>query len=166
MTTMNLGCGPDSWGDVRVDIDFMTQTGIKSKLNLRADAQQLPFRDNVFSTCRCWHVVEHAADPLKVFREVRRTSQFSSLRFPVDEGYYKQILLGLIGLDWNMFINGYRTLRTRAHRWIIRSSSARRTDRFIEFPRWLVILRHGRKGRLFARYFRPLRFYYEFEISI
>ena len=161
---MNLGCGPDSWGDVRVDIDYMTQTGVKSRLNVRADAENLPFRDSAFSECRCWHMIEHSIHPMRVLAEIRRTSNSASIRFPIDEGYYKQMVIGLIGLDWNMFITAYRTLRKRAHRWIITSPQARKTDRFVEFPRWLVVLKYGRKAKALSQLFKPLKYYYELEV--
>src|SRR5260370_23128157 len=42
LRTLNVGCGPDDWADVRVDVDFKTQTGATSNLNLIPDAVQRP----------------------------------------------------------------------------------------------------------------------------
>jgi SAM-dependent methyltransferase len=164
--TLNLGCGPDTWGEVRVDIDTKTQTGVESKLNLRADAHKLPFRDGAFASCRCWHVLEHVENPVQVISELRRTCRSTSMRFPVDEGYYMQMMIGAIGLDWPMFINAYRTMKRRAHRWIIHCPSATLSDRFIEYPRWIQALRYGRKARFLRRFSRPFRYYYEMEVSM
>jgi SAM-dependent methyltransferase len=164
--TLNLGCGPDGWGEVRVDVDTRTQTGVESKLNVRADAHNLPFRDAAFSYCRCWHVLEHVESPARVLSELRRTCREASLRFPVDEGYYMQMIIGAIGFDWPLFINAYRTMKRRAHKWIIRWPKAKLSDRFIEYPRWIQALRFGRKARFLRRFSRPFRYYYEMEISI
>lgn len=53
-TTFNVGCWPDSWGDVRVDVDYHAQTGILSRLNLMADVHSLPFIDEAFREVRCF----------------------------------------------------------------------------------------------------------------
>jgi hypothetical protein len=164
--TLNLGCGPDDWGDVRVDIDSKTQTGVASKFNIRADAHMLPFRDRAFSYGRCWHVLEHVEKPAQVISELQRTCIEGSMRFPVDEGYYMQMMIGAISLDWPLFINAYRTMKRRAHKWIIRCPQAKLSGRFIEYPKWIQALRFGRKARLLRRFSRPLRYYYEMEVSI
>src|SRR5260370_4209136 len=59
LRTLNVGCGPDDWGDVRVDVDFKTQTGATSKLNLRADAHHLPFLKGLSPLVLCWHLLVH-----------------------------------------------------------------------------------------------------------
>jgi len=158
--SLNLGCGEDDWGDIRIDVDFRTQTGLKSKLNIRADAHHLPFRDHAFADARCWHVLEHARNPRTVMEELRRTCKRVSVRFPVDEGYKMQMLIGLTNLEPARFIHAYRTFRRRAHLWIIRPfGNARISDRFIEYPVW-----HGRKGPIARRLFRPRRYYFEWEV--
>ncbi len=162
LASLNLGCGPDDWGDIRVDFDFATQTGVPSKLNLRADAHALPFRDKAFASCRCWHVLEHVDDPKQVVREIRRVSRSADIRCPVDEGYWMQIMIGMINLQWPVFINAYRTARHRYHRWIIRPPKGSYvSDRYIVYPRMFV---SGRKARLLRRFAR--RYYYEWTLMI
>src|SRR5437667_8799773 len=68
---LDVGCGPDEWGDVRLDIDLRTQTGVKSQLNVMADAHYLPFIDKAFYYVRCWHVLEHIAFPALAVCETR-----------------------------------------------------------------------------------------------
>ena len=152
----------DDWGDVRVDIDYSTQVGERSKLTVMADAHHLPFRDGVFGECRCWHVLEHVDDPLRVVREIRRVSRSADIRCPVDEGYWMQIIIGIINLHWTMFINAYRTARRQYHRWIIKPpDGSYRSDRYIVYPRMFV---SGRKARLLRRFTR--RYYYEWRMTI
>jgi len=182
LTTLNVGCGQDDWGEIRVDVDYETQTRFESKLNVRADAHHLPFRDRVFSSGRCWHVLEHIDNPTQVLLELSRTCERFDVRFPVDEGYYMQIVIGLLNLDFQMFLGAFRTLRGRFHLWRIAPSFIERalysqtkyslsspkiSDRFIGYPSPRILL-SGRKSRLFRRFFKnPLRkYYYEWEVKV
>jgi hypothetical protein len=160
--TLNIGCGPDDWGDVRLDLAFETQTGLSSRLNVRADAQALPFREEAFLSCRCWHVLEHVDNPFQVVREILRVSSSADVRFPVDDGYKKHLLIYLINLDLTGFLNAFRTLRRRAHIWIINPASLSSmvprarvevSDRRILLDP-LSRLSFGRKGRLLRKVFR------------
>src|ERR1700747_3240877 len=99
MATLNLGCGDDYWGDVRVDVDEFTQLGIPSGLNLKADAHFLPFREKVFSETRCFHVLEHLKNPAVAIEEIRRVSERAVLRFPIDDGYKRRLLIAWSELD-------------------------------------------------------------------
>jgi hypothetical protein len=180
--TLNVGCGQDNWGEVRVDVDYETQTHFESKLNVRADAHHLPFRDKAFTFGRCWHVLEHLENPSQVLFELWRTCERLDIRFPVDEGYYMQMIIGCLNLDIQMFLGAYRTLRGRFHLWRIgpsfleRSlkdqtgcslSSATVSERFIGYPSPRLLL-SGRKSRLFKPLFRtPIRkYYYEWKVEV
>jgi len=190
LRTLNVGCGPDDWGDVRVDVDFKTQTGATSKLNVRADAHYLPFRDSVFSFGRCWHVLEHVENPAQALLELRRTCESFDVRFPVDEGYYKQMIIGALSLDVGMFLGAYRTMKGRFHRWRISPSFVRRSlrmdqnkllltnatisDRFIRCPHSSGLL-SGRKSAVFRRVLNALgplpkkatmKYYYEWKVEV
>jgi hypothetical protein len=77
--------------------------GLSSKLNVRADAHALPFRDKAFARCRCWHVLERVQDPPRVLSEIRRVSSSADVRFPVDEGYKMQMLIGVLKLGMGDF---------------------------------------------------------------
>ncbi len=119
MLTLNVGCGSDPWGDVRVDLEHQTQTGVRSMLNLRADAHYLPFRDNAFEHAKCWHVLEHLENPHQAVREIRRVSAHSELRFPIRDGYKRELLLGLLGLSPSVFVRTAFTWTRQTHIWVI-----------------------------------------------
>lgn len=129
LRTLNVGCGPDDWGDVRVDVVFKTQLGATSKFNVRADAHRLPFRNGVFSLGRCWYVLEHVENPAEALLELRRTGKSFDVRFPIDEGYYKQMIIGALSLDVGMFLGAYRAMKGRFHRWRISPSFVERSLR-------------------------------------
>lgn len=162
LTSLNLGCGQDEWGDVRVDFDFATQTGIYSKLNVRADAHALPFREKSFATCRCWHVLEHVQNPIQVLNEIRRVSLSADVRFPVDEGYKMLMMIGILNLDWLIFKTAYLTFRRRIHKWIIKPfGQFTVSDRYFAYPTWTT---KGRKSRYLRRFLR--KFYYEWKVDL
>ncbi len=54
--------------DGYVNLDLFAVPGV----NVAADAQQLPFRDRVFSRVECDAVLEHVRDPLRVMSEIER----------------------------------------------------------------------------------------------
>jgi hypothetical protein len=112
--------------------------------------------------CRCWHVLEHVEKPSQVVREILRVSSSADLRFPVDEGYTKHLLIYFFNLDVAGFLGAYRTLRRRAHLWIIDPTFlsslvphavVERSDRRMMLdPFWRLSL--GRKGKLLKKVFR------------
>ena len=162
LTSLNLGCGPDEWGDVRVDVDFATQIGERSKLNVRADAHVLPFRDKAFGNCRCWHVLEHVRNPIQVLNEIRRVSLSADVRFPVDEGYKMLMMIGILNLEWAAFKGAYLTFRRRAHRWVIKPfGKFAVSDRYYKYPTWAI---KGRKSRFLRRLFR--KYYFEWKVDL
>ena len=117
--TLNLCRGPDNWGDIKVDIAFRTQTGLSSLPDVIADAQQLPFRGYSFSFCRCRHVIEHVDDPRQVINEIQRVADYESIRFPTDNGVTSRFLIGLSRLNLRDMLQGVRTWRKGAHKWVI-----------------------------------------------
>lgn len=63
---LNLGCGEQTYGDVRVDI-------YRSKANLLADVEKsLPFKDNVFDEVYSRHFFEHLRNSSSVLGEMVR----------------------------------------------------------------------------------------------
>jgi len=67
---LNLGCGNDKRGDIRIDI-----TPKKSGVNLVADAHHLPLRNKVINATLCKSVLEHVESPLKVILEMKRVTK-------------------------------------------------------------------------------------------
>jgi len=81
---LNVGCGPDTWGDVRLDVSLDYWMG-NSTANIVADAQNLPFKDNSFSELRIHEVLEHLPDWKKALSECCRvTREKLSISVPVD----------------------------------------------------------------------------------
>ena len=74
---LNIGCGNDKEGDVRLDIK-PTPTA-----NIIADAHHLPLR-NLFKRIKCYHVLEHLYSPIRALREMRRVCNngFIHIRVP------------------------------------------------------------------------------------
>ena len=84
---LDVGCGHQPKGIVNVDL-FVEATNHRSDdqrecndspLNpktipnlIRADAQSLPFRDNVFDDAVSCHVIEHVPNPTRMLREMLR----------------------------------------------------------------------------------------------
>jgi len=63
---LNLGCGVDQWGDLRIDLVPTSST------NLVADAQRLPLRDATVSEVRETNLFEHLPNPAQHLLEVKR----------------------------------------------------------------------------------------------
>ena len=156
--TLNVGCGCDSWGDVRVDIErFSWRYRKPTTANVIADAHHLPFRDKIFTHVRCWHVLEHLKDPRKALKELRRVCNGTlDLKYPiwhlynyVGEALYlikKTILLPLIikrlgvweGLNnWKITLSQILRWKERYadHRWYIHVKGEHRHKFFIFIPK-------------------------------
>lgn len=67
--TLNLGCGPDMRGDVRVDVEKTEATTVV------ADARNLPFPAGYFDTVLIIGVLHHITDYEKVVAEACRVSR-------------------------------------------------------------------------------------------
>ena len=158
--TLNLGCGPDNWGDIKVDIAFRTRTCLPSLPDVIADGQQVPFGDCSFSFCRCWHVIEHVDGPRQVINEIRRVADHASIRFPTDNGVTSRFLIGLVTLDLHSITHSIRTWRTGAHKWVIIPQHGTK-----HYQDMLSFLHSGRKARFF-RWIRPILMPWEWEINI
>jgi len=95
--TLNVGCGTDPWGDVRVDImRYSPYSFLPTSVNVVADVQYLPFRSNSFSVYGCFHVLEHVSNPRAALQEVRRVSDIVIVRVPIWHLY--SFLIGTIAL--------------------------------------------------------------------
>lgn len=87
METLNIGCGYDQWGDVRLDINKKYH-GRKVNLNIRADAQVLPFRNKSFMKLRASHILEHLVNWEKALEEwCRVTRDQIEIEIPTDPGF-------------------------------------------------------------------------------
>ena len=88
MTTINVGCGSDSWGDVKLDCARAPKeyylTNNQSSANIIADARHLPFIDKCFSELRAFHVLEHIKDWEKALKEWCRVANKVKIRVPTN----------------------------------------------------------------------------------
>ena len=105
---LNVGCGTDNYGDVRIDIIYKhpKKTTYKKEMavNVIADANYLPLRNEVFYESRCFHVLEHISDPKKSLLELKRvTKNFINIKVPVWHLY--SYLIELIAL-FSMMLRG------------------------------------------------------------
>jgi hypothetical protein len=101
MVTVNLGCGVDTWGDVRIDL--------KSEVfpDIIASADRLPFRSECFTVARLFSVLEHLPDPSRAIREISRCASVIDVIIP--NVYYWARILRTIKRGFSIPIN-YRTL--------------------------------------------------------
>ena len=74
---LNIGCGNDTDGDVRLNI---TPTDTS---NIIADAHYLPLRA-AFNEIKCFNVMEHLPSPIRALEEMRRVCEtgFISIQVP------------------------------------------------------------------------------------
>lgn len=68
---LNLGCGNDLRGDIRIDL----KPDISTALNLVADAHYLPLREKVIGSTLCKSVLEHVESPIKAILEMKRVTR-------------------------------------------------------------------------------------------
>lgn len=84
--TLDVGCGDNPHGEVNIDhrmhenieLDQVNKryVDIESIPNfIRADALNLPFRDNCFEKTFCFHVIEHVSNPYKLISELIRVTR-------------------------------------------------------------------------------------------
>jgi len=73
MKSLNVGCGSDPWGDVRVDVAFRFIT-MHFKPTVLADAHHLPFKDGSFELVKASHLLEHLRNPPKALDEILRVA--------------------------------------------------------------------------------------------
>ena len=76
---LDVGCGANSKGDVNVDAFPLDRTQCNEAWNFKkvrnfvlADAHCLPFREKVFGSVRCDHVLEHLHSPILALKEMQR----------------------------------------------------------------------------------------------
>jgi len=88
---LNLGCGDDARGDVRID-----RNPLRSGANIIADIHHLPLRDKVVKASLGVSVFEHLTNPSRGLIETARVSrEFIRLVIP-NVYYFKRILRALV----------------------------------------------------------------------
>jgi len=130
METLNIGCGRDLWGDVRLDIRK------ECKPTLVADAQYLPFIDSSFKVSKIWHVLEHVDHPYKALHEcLRVTTESSRLAFPDERDMRPKVACFFLSLPFSIrWFSWYAKFRQNMeHKWTIKGE--RITD-FLRLQGW------------------------------
>jgi len=72
--TLDIGCGRTPKGKVNVDL-YQGFEHREKVIIIKADAQHLPFKSNVFDKVSSHEVIEHLEDPLTLLREMHRVSR-------------------------------------------------------------------------------------------
>jgi len=111
-----VGCGTDSWGDVRLD-NSRVYHGKQVKLTILADAQNLPFKDKCFDKTKAYHILEHLPAWKRALKEwCRVTDGQIRIVVPVDAGYVnKQIYMEILSFLFDHLVR--LPARRREHLW-------------------------------------------------
>lgn len=113
---LNVGCGTDTWGDVRIDLDRGYWRGKKHSINLFADARFLPFRDKCFAELRIFHVLEHIEDWKQALRECCRVSKKLYIEVP-KEPHILAAWLEAIKVTIKQFLKHEKKCAYNRHLW-------------------------------------------------
>jgi len=170
---LNIGCGHDLWGDVRLDVAFKFLYW-NLRPNFIGDAQNLPFRDLSFSEVKASHVIEHLPLWRQALSEWSRVcNKLLIVKFPVDDGFKRPVILGCLNLDRTAIRDAIMSRKLRSHYWIIDPAAVRdllKSQRFdvkIITNRRPIFPAFGRKGRLLSKLFKKNKLNtikYEYEI--
>ena len=74
IVTLNIGCGPDPRGDIRIDID-----PYEPGTNLIADAQHLPLRTKSVHQVYSKSMLEHLPNPHKCLLDIQRVTRNTAI---------------------------------------------------------------------------------------
>jgi SAM-dependent methyltransferase len=142
---LNVGCGADAWGDIRLDRGRYSETsgyGGRTSANVIADAEQLPFRDNSFHMSRAYHVLEHVPNPQRAFDEILRVSCEADIKVPVSNAY--SMLIEFLTLNGSLVVapKGFFMIlseitqwpkRYSDHKWYLRWDT-RKEEQILRYP--------------------------------
>lgn len=101
--TLNIGCGADKFGEVRLDqpkqfLNYAMQP------NILGDACHLPFQDHVFDMVKFTSVIEHLHDPTKGLEEAMRVCRkHLVIAFPTERDIWPTVLVYLFPPNRNLF---------------------------------------------------------------
>ncbi|HLN45172.1 MAG TPA: class I SAM-dependent methyltransferase [Candidatus Sulfotelmatobacter sp.] len=169
MHSLNIGCGPDTWGDVRIDTAYKF-VKMQCKPTILADAHYLPFIKGSFDVVKASHVLEHLKNPFKALNEmVRVAAKEIILYFPTEW----DILPFFFTPHFSTSKLAYWTRKRHLHLWIINPAIV---TRYLKNRGWtsiyhknypyslFFILEGGRKGKYFRFLTSRIRIPIEYEV--
>jgi SAM-dependent methyltransferase len=134
METLNIGCGRDSWGDVRLDVHK------DCRPTLVADAQNLPFINGSFKVTKMHHVLEHLDNPYRALREcLRVTTERIKLAFPDERDMRPKVARFFFSLPFSIrWFSWFTKFRQRGeHKWAIKGEEF---TKFLRLQGWQCTL--------------------------
>ncbi len=146
---LNVGCGQDSWGDIRIDVRRTRTT------NVLAIAEYLPLRDDSFTEIRMWHVLEHSKNPQLALKEALRVGKHIHARFPYKYDRVPFVLMTVLHFQFRDLGDSVHHFLSQIgiedhpmrHRWLIQPFGKYHLNKILIFPP--LILLSGRKKRFF-----------------
>ena len=117
---VNIGCGSDLWGDVRLDIRRTNAT------TMIADAQHLPFKQGTFKIAKITHVLEHTRNPSKALLEcLHVTRDKITIAFPTEADMYPTLIRYLVSLPFSIrgLFEWCKNRKIQEHKWIIKKEA-------------------------------------------
>jgi len=117
---LDIGCGDNPKGDINVDLyRYSNETGnfqklpyrrIKTKCDIIATGEHLPFKDNTFTLVVSYQVIEHTHDPKRFLSEAIRVSKFKVIiECPHRKGQTAKIIYHRHYLDEKWFVANLKT---------------------------------------------------------
>jgi len=174
MNTLNVGCGLDPWGDVRIDVAF-TFANWQLKPSILADACYLPFQDQAFEVVKAGHLLEHVKTPFEALDEILRiSSKTVILSFPTKYDVLPWFVSNIFPIpSLSAFRLPYLTRKKRLHLWIINPEIV---IKYLKKKGWasyletgtvslFTWLETGRKAKYFRWLTNSIRIPFEFIIT-
>ena len=173
ISSLNVGCGLDPWGDVRIDLgcEFLD---LRFKPTILADAHCLPFRDGAFKKAKSSHVLEHLKCPSKALNELLRVTQEEIvLRFPTEKDIWPLVISQVFPFpNISSLKMAYQTRKRRLHLWILDPNTIAKhfvdngwnTTSKVNTASLLTFFEGGRKAKYFNWLTRNSRISFDYEI--
>lgn len=162
--TLNVGCGKDTWGDVRVDVSYRFYDFWECRPTVLADAHHLPFKPQTFDVVKAKAVLEHLISPYVALNEICRVARKQIiLQFPAENDILPLMISLLFDYppQLKLVLGLTKTRINHEHKWIIPPQDV---VRFLKEKGWrttvetsdVPIFRALKYGRFRKKYFRPL----------
>jgi len=173
---LDIGCGAQPHGNPNILLDIYRSPYV----NIIADAQRLPFKNNIINRIFCHEVLEHLENPLKAIREMHRvlkTGSTATITFPkpfCGKVMRTHLLEYLLDLPFLLVSIPYLYAIVKAcylakklhptfyHKWIMKPDSLKPFFEITKIEGYcdiaLPFLTSGRKGKRLQK-IKPFEFY-------